>query len=429
MKREIQYMQIEEIKPYKYNPRKNEKAIQIVSESIKEFGFIIPVIVDTNNELVCGHTRIEASKLLGIKEIPAIKVEDLTPEQVKAFRLMDNRSTQYATWDKVLLKHEFEDMLGKIDLHLTGFKEAEIHKILDKDTLESKGNREGKYQIEQGRCYILGAHRLMCGDSTLEETYIRLIPPKTDIHMVYTDPPYGVSYSGTNNENGRDWKVIQGDDLRGDALYDMLFKCFQQINQYLVKEGALYVFHASSNQIIFEKAMNQAGFGIKQQLIWHKHHILGHSHYHWTHEPIFYASRLNETPKFYGMRDNKTFLTELDPESMTKEELVLLWNQVKKESTVVEFGKDPSKDYIHPTQKPVKMAEHFIVNSSRIGDNVLEPFAGSGSTLMACENKQRRCFAVEYDPDFVSLIIERWESYTGQTATTEQGEPIKERVK
>lgn len=420
----IEYQNIQEIRPYKFNPRKNEKAVKIVSESIKNFGFLVPIVVDKENELIAGHTRIEAAKILGIENIPTIKVENLSEDQIKAFRIMDNKSTEYATWDRILLKHEFEGLLGKLDLKMTGFREAEIENIMDPEAKDSKGDFPGKYLIEQGKVYLLGNHRLICGDSTDEMTFNKLIPPRTDIHMVYTDPPYGVSYKGTNNTNGRDWKVIEGDSLRGDALYDLLEKCFTQVNEYLVQNGALYIFHASSNQIIFEKALNAANFQVKQQLIWHKHHILGHSHYHWTHEPIFYCSRINENPKFYGTRTNKTFINNLKIEDMTEEEMRKLLLKIKKESTVVEFKKDAAKDYIHPTQKPVKMAEHFIINSSRVNENVLEPFAGSGSTLIACENKKRKCFAVEYSPDFVSHIIERWEKLTGKTATDEQGKEI-----
>lgn len=423
-KLQISYKPISEIRPYKFNPRKNEKAVKVVAESIKQFGFIIPVVIDQNNELIAGHTRIEAAKMLGLEEAPSIKVENLTEDQIKAFRIMDNKSTEYAKWDRVLLRHEFESLAGKLDLKLTGFREAEIQKIMDPSAKDSTGDTVGKYKIEPGKVYLLGEHRLINGDSKDEMTFNKLIPPKTDIHCVYTDPPYGVSYKGTNNENGRDWKVIEGDDLRGDGLYDLLIKCFEQVNQYLVQKGALYVFHASSNQIIFEKALNEAGFQVKQQLIWHKHHILGHSHYHWTHEPIFYCSRINENPAYYGTRDNKTFINQLKPEEMTEEEMRTLLIKIKNESTVVEFKKDASKDYIHPTQKPVKMAEHFIINSSRIDENILEPFAGSGSTLIACENKKRHCFAVEYSPDFCSHIIERWETLTGNKATDEQGKSL-----
>jgi len=256
-------------------------------------------------------------------------------------------------------------------------------------------------------------HRIICGDSTKEETYLKLIPKGTDIQCVFTDPPYGVSYSGTNNPNGRSWNVIEGDDMRGDELFEMLYECFKQINQHLIKNGALYVFHASSNQMIFETALNKANFQVKQQLIWSKHHILGHSHYHWCHEPMFYCSRIKENPEYFGTRCNKTTLNKIDPDNMTIEELKKFVNKIKKESTVWEIKKDSSKDYIHPTQKPTKLAQRAIVNSSKVGQAVLDPFAGSGSTLMACEERKRICYTIELDPDFCSHIIERWENFTG----------------
>lgn len=426
----LEYKNINEVKPYKFNPRKNEKAISIVADSIRQFGFLVPVVIDQNNELIAGHTRIEAAKLLGLTEIPTIKVENLTEEQIRAFRIMDNKSTEYARWDRVLLKREFEFLRTRIDMKFTGFKEAEIDKILDLDARDSKGNKLGKYQIEQGTVYILGNHRLICGDSTDSTTYMKLIPPRTEIQCVFTDPPYGVSYSGTNNENGRDWDVIEGDKLRGDELFNLLSKSFKEISQYISKNAAIYVFHASATQMIFERALNYAGFGVKQQLIWAKHHVLGHSHYHWNHEPIFYCSRLEETPRYYGTRDNKTIIDTLLLESgkiaqLSREQLLEVLKEIINNSTIQRFEKDPTKDYIHPTQKPVKMAEHYIVNSSRIEENVLDMFAGSGSTLIACENKKRNCFAVEIDPDFCSHIIERWEKLTGKQATNQLNEPMK----
>jgi len=410
---EIKYLELAEIKPYKKNPRKNDKAVDIVEKSIKEFGFKNPIVLDKNNEIIVGHTRLRAAKKLGMKEVPVIYAEELTPEQVKAFRIMDNKSSEIAKWDFDLLKVEFESMEN---LEFTGFTEAEIDKILDPQEKFSIGNKEPKYKIKLGDVYQLGQNRIICGDSTKAETYEKLLPKGTDIQCVFTDPPYGVSYSGTNNPNGRDWSVIDGDDLRGDALYDMLKDSFEQINQHLIQNGAVYTFHSSSNQIIFEKALNYAGFQVKQQLIWHKHHILGHSHYHWCHEPIFYCSRMNENPEWFGTRAQKTTLTKMIPEEMNLEELRKLVNKIKKDSTVWEIKKDSSKDYIHPTQKPTKLAERALVNSSKVGDNVLDPFAGSGSTLMACEQRNRKCYTIELDPTFCSHIIERWENHTQRKA-------------
>lgn len=420
----IQYQKIADLKPYENNPRKNKKAVPIVVESIKQFGFLVPVLVDKDNVVVAGHTRIEAAKSLEMKEIPTILVTDLTKAQINAFRIMDNKSIEYSKWDQDLLKREIEALQGKINLDFTGFREAEIKRILNPPAKDAKGNIKGKYKIVKGMVYKLGEHRLICADSRKEQTYLELIGDE-DIHLIYTDPPYGVSYSGINNPNGRDWEVIEGDNLRGDELYELLKDCFKQINQFLIKDGGGYVFHASSNQIIFEKALNEAGLKVKQQLIWHKHHILGHSHYHWTHEPIFYICRMKENPKFYGNRDNKTFISELKFDEMSEKELRDYLKEIQKISSVIQIKKDASKDYIHPTQKPVKMAETFIVNSTRKGENVLDTFTGSGSTLIACENRGRKCFAVEIDENFCSHIIERWENLTGKKATDKDGKGLK----
>jgi site-specific DNA-methyltransferase (adenine-specific) len=387
-------------------------------------------VIDKDNELIAGHTRIEAAKLLGIEEVPTIKVENLNEEQIRAFRLMDNKSTEYARWDRILLKHEFEFLRGKIDMKFTGFREAEIHKIMGEDAKDSKGNRLGKYQIEPNTVYQLGKHRLICGDAKDPMTYMKLIPPKVEMQCVYTDPPYGVSYSGTNNENKKKWNIIAGDKLRGDDLFDLLSRAFKETSQYLSKEAAMYVFHASATQMIFERALNYAGIHVRQQLIWEKHHVLGHSHYHWNHEPIFYCGKAEESPKYYGTRDNKTVIDTvlLNPDKigeMEKEQLQEVLKEIVANSTALRFNQDATKDYIHPTQKPVKLAEHFIVNSTKMEENVLDMFAGSGSTLIACENKKRQCFAIEIDPDFASLIIERWEKLTGKQATNELKQPMK----
>jgi len=415
----IDYIPIAEIVPYAKNPRKNDKAVDMVAKSIKEFGFKNPIILDKNNEIIAGHTRLRAAIKLGLQEAPVIWVEDLIPEQVKAFRIMDNKSAEKSDWDWDLLKGEFETMT---DLSFTGFSEAEIDKVMNEQEDFTIGKKEPKYEIKIGDIYQLGKHRIMCADATKEETYLKLLEKK-DIHLVFTDPPYVVSYQGMTNQgrrspkrgNDRKWDMIEGDELRGDDLFALIRDSFIQVNQVLIRNGSLYVFHSSSNQIIFEKALNEANFMVKQQLIWNKHHVLGRAHYHWCHEPLFFACRINESPLFYGTRSNKTILTQIDPDKMEKEDMIKFIKKIKKESTVWDIKKEKSQNYIHPTQKPTKLAARAIVNSSKIGDNILDPFAGSGSTLMACEEKNRNCYTIELDPVFCSHIIERWEISTGNT--------------
>lgn len=410
----IENVPLSEVIPYTNNPRKNDKAVDVVAKSIKEFGFKVPIILDKNNVIVAGHTRLKAATKLGLLEVPVVWADDLTPSQIKAFRIMDNKSSEYATWDMDMLKEEIIDLKEeKFDLDLTGLKEVELRRLLDPEEEPNIGNKPAKYKINNGDIYQLGDHKIICGDSTLPETYSKLLGDEK-VGAIYTDPPYGVSYKGINNPNGRNWKVIEGDDLRKDGLYQMLQKAFSCMSKHLTPKRAVYVFHASANQIIFETALNSTGFQVKQQLIWQKHLVLGHSHYHWSHEPLFYCSRINEDNEFFGDRMDKTILNRIDPDKMTTSAMKDFIRDYKAQSSVWDFKKDNTQDYIHPTQKPVHMAERAIINSSRPGDVILDPFAGSGSTLMACEESKRKGRTIELDPNFVSHIIERWENKTGK---------------
>lgn len=409
----IENVKLTDIQEYGDNPRKNTKAIDIVAQSIKEFGFKVPVILDKKNVIVAGHTRVLAAQKLGITEVPVIYADDLNQTQIDAFRIMENKSQEYAKWDKDLLEKELAALKDQhVDLSSTGFTEAEIDRILNPKEKMPKAGKEPKYEIKEGQMFELGKHRLICADSTKPDTYERLLKGEK-AHMVFTDPPYGVSYKGTNNPNGRDWDVIEGDDLRDDELYNLLHLSFENLAAHTIDAPAVYVFHASSNQVLFEKALNQNGFEVKQQLIWAKHQVLGHSHYHWSHEPLFYAAKFKKMPAYYGDRCNKTVMDNTDVETLTGDEARKLLKKIKKQSTVWDIKKDNSLEYIHPTQKPTELAERAIVNSSKAGNIILEPFAGSGSTLLACEKRQRKCMAVELDPVYCSHIIERWEKLTG----------------
>lgn len=413
---QITYIPISEIIPYEKNPRKNDRAVDVVADSIKQYGFTVPIILDKNNIIIAGHTRLKAAIKLGLKEAPVIWRDDLSESQVKAFRIMDNKSSEYARWDLDLLKTEFEDLKNlQFDLDLTGFSEAEIKRILEIKNEEDYFNREPKYKIMAGEIYQLGNHRVICGDATRQDTYENLLGMKR-VAAVYTDPPYGVSYVGVNNPNGRSWKMIENDGLRGDDLFNLLNGTFKAIEPFLQAKAALYVFHASANQTIFEKALNEAGFKVKQQLIWQKHLVLGHSDYHWAHEPIFYCSRKNEEPEFYGDRVDKTMINKIDPDKMNEKQLRDFVKRTLEQSSIWQFKKDASKDYIHPTQKPVWMAQRAIINSSKPGDIVLDPFGGSGSTLLAAQEEERACYLIEIDPVYCSHIIERWENKYGQKA-------------
>jgi len=257
----------------------------------------------------------------------------------------------------------------------------------------------------------------MCGDSTNDEHVARLMNDKI-ANVIWTDPPYGVSYKGTNNPNGKEWEVIKNDDLRGDELYNFLKKIFEVYSKYSAEKVAMYVCYASNNHQHFEKAINNAGFRVKQQIIWHKHMVLGHSDYHWAHEPILYCCKEKTNCDWFGTRTEKTVLdmTEKELNELKKEQLVEIIEKIRTNSTLQTFKKDNASDYIHPTQKPIELPFRMIINSSLESMNVLDLFGGSGSTLMACEQAKRNCFSMELDEKYCQNIINRWEKYTGLKA-------------
>jgi site-specific DNA-methyltransferase (adenine-specific) len=450
----IEIVPINEIVPYENNPRQNEKAVPVVARSIAEYGFLVPIVLDNKNVLVCGHTRVKSVPMaqMLIKEkisqlgendqkqidilterfndlsegVPAIYAENLTEAQIKAFRIMDNKSQEYSKWDLKMLAEELKDLkMLNIDLKFTGIPETELNRLMKENNEQTKGNKPPKYQVKKGDIYQLGIHKVRCGDSTKPETYDFI---DKEISLIFTDPPYGVSYTGqiaydiANPEkgSGKKWEMIEGDDLRGEELYNFLKATFTEMNKRLVKRGAFYVFYASRNHMIFERALNDSGLTVKQILIWNKHHVLGRSDYHWCHEPIMYGHKTGDNCQFYGDRIEKTILnkplTDEALKELDEEKLRNILKNIINNSDLWTIKKDNAMDYIHPTQKPSNIAKRAIINSCPIGGAVLEPFGGSGSTLIACEQLKRPCFLIEFSEDFVSHILERWENETGGKA-------------
>ena len=247
----------EELIPYVNNPRNNDEAVDFVASSIKEFGFKQPIVIDKDKVIVAGHTRLKAAKKLGLETVPCIMADDLTEQQVKAFRLADNKVSEFATWDMDKLMIELE-ALDDIDMSEYGFEELE--KEAD-EFLEQVEEDELPEEIEArskiGQIWQLGEHRLMCGDSTKPDDVDKLMGNET-ADMVFTDPPYGVSYKATNNPNGREWEIIKGDELRGDELFLFLLEAFKNIKRKLREGGAFYIWYANSNSIQFETALKGA---------------------------------------------------------------------------------------------------------------------------------------------------------------------------
>lgn len=367
-KLKIEYVDINSIKPYKKNPRKNEEAIPYVMESIKQFGFKNPVILDKDNVIVAGHTRIESAKRLGITEIPCIYADDLTDEQIKAFRLADNKVGEIAEWDIDLLDTELDDILN-IDMTDFGFdldlEDEEEKEIIEDEIPEVPEEPKAKL----GDIYQLGNHRLMCGDSTKEEDVAKLMNGvKAD--MVFTDPPYNVQFNGRSGK----FEVIENDDLSNEDFNTFIGQTID-----LIKKLNPPIYYIWCNWKFYGILQEKLEF--KNCIVWAKNVFgLGKGYRH-QHEFCL----------FNGMVDD----------------------DIKNESDLWEVAKD--SNYVHPTQKPVALCGRALKNHKKVV-NVLDLFGGSGSTLIACEQLNRKCYMMELDPHYIDVIIQRWENFTGEKA-------------
>tara|TARA_R100001591_G_scaffold79942_1_gene87101 strand:- start:248 stop:1441 length:1194 start_codon:yes stop_codon:yes gene_type:complete len=387
--------EINKLIPYHNNPRKNQ-AVDKVASSIKEFGWQQPIVVDESNVIVVGHTRYQAAKKLGLDEVPTHIAKGLTESQIKAYRLLDNRANQDALWDDEMLKIEIKGLEElDIDLKLTGFTDKELDNLLFEEkeglTDEDKIPEPPKEPITNlGDIWELGNHKLMCGDSTLIENLEKLCLEKAD--MIFTDPPYGMSYGGGRAEGSTEkgalvkaHGMIKNDDLRDEELIKLVKNSLQTALSKTKQGGSAYICFTWRTYTEFYKAITDAGLNIKNCLVWDKRSIgLGQSHYRPQHEFIFYCGQ-----QWYGD---------------------------KSQSDVWQMSRGSTSNYVHPTQKPVEIISKAIRNSSKKEDIILDSFGGSGSTLIACEKLIRKARIMELDPKYCDVIIKRWENYTGLQA-------------
>lgn len=432
---------VDEIIPYENNPRKNDKAVPAVAKSIQEFGFKVPIVIDKNNIIVNGHTRLKAAKKLGLETVPCIVADDLTPDQIRAFRLADNKVGEIATWDDDKLEEELTELTGIIDMQDFGFED-----FFSKDAQETvqPGDDDVKEPaavfVKPGDLWVLGRHKLLCGDAT-KDTDVDRIMAGEKAQLVHTDPPYGVSYV---TQSGK-YDMIKNDDKTGDDLLStLLVPAFKEYVRNTDPDAAFYIWHASSTRRDFEDAMLAAGLLEKQYIIWAKPApVLGHADYQWSHGPCFYSEKAGQHAHFYGDRTQRTVwmatihsraamaaslaggvvLTDgkgskIYVSAKTPKGKKLRYVRVSDEgqtvdlqpdstvSTVWEIGRDSKT--IHPTQKPLEIPIRAINNSSKPGDLVLDFFGGSGSTLIAAEKTGRRCNTIELDPKYCSAIIDRY---------------------
>lgn len=371
---------VKDLTPYAKNAKKHDKRqIENVAKSIEEYGFVQPVVVDSNGVIVIGHCRVLAAKQLGMKEVPCVCVDDLTPEQVNALRLVDNKSNE-SEWDMDLLAAELDD----VDLSMFDFDWGlqETVEAVAEDEYEEELPEEPK--ARQGDIYQLGEHRLMCGDSTSVQDVQKLVGG-VQIDLLLTDPPYGVDYVGRT----KDALKIENDNKTDDELITFLSSAFAAADSVMKKGAVFYIWHADAKAYVFRMACHMAGWEVRQVLIWNKNSmVLGRQDYQWKHEPCL-----------YGWKDGAGHL----------------WASDRKQTTVLNFDR-PAKNKEHPTMKPIALFDYQIKNNTKGGDAVLDLFAGSGTTIMACEQNGRKAFCMEYDPKYVDVIIDRWEKFTGKKA-------------
>ena len=396
---QIQHIPIDNLIAYARNPRKNDAVVDKMCASIKEFGFRIPVIAKSDGSVVDGHLRLKAAKKLGLKLIPVILADDLTPAQIKAFRLLANQSANWADWDDDLLKLELEDLQAlNFDLELTGFDFDEIQKLLDGTDVDLDEPNEADAAdpddpddntpiiSKPGDLWILGDHRLYCGDSTLIDSY-KIVLEGEQADITVCDPPYNVNYGASikdtlRNKSRENKHKILNDNL-GEGFESFLYDVCSNI--IMNTKGAIYMCMAASELAVLQKVFKQAGGHWSTFLIWAKNHFsLGRADYQRQYEPILYGWREGADRHWCGARDQGD-----------------VW-----------FIDKPSANNLHPTMKPVALMERAITNSSKPGDIVLDPFGGSGTTLMAAEHSKRRCRMIELDPKYIDTIIRRFQAHT-----------------
>jgi site-specific DNA-methyltransferase (adenine-specific) len=387
---EFKKLKIMDLIPAEYNPRKKlkpgDKEFEKIKNSITEFGYVDPVIVNKDSTVIGGHQRISVLKELGFDEIDCVVI-DIDKDKEKALNIALNKIT--GEWNKELLVDLIKDLQDSdFDVAFTGFEPPEIEQLFN--AVHDKKINEDDFDIEEelnnpaiskrGDIWILGRHRLVCGDSTLPETYDLLMDDQK-ANLVVTDPPYNVNYEG---EAGK----IKNDNLKDEEFYSFLFAAFVNMEQSMESDASIYVFHADTEGLNFRKAFKAAGFYLSGTCIWKKQSlVLGRSPYQWRHEPILFGWKKTGKHNWYSDR---------------------------KQSTIWEFDR-PSKNDLHPTMKPVGLVAYPIQNSSMSNCIVLDPFGGSGSTLIAAEQTNRICYTIELDEKYADVIVKRYIEQVGSS--------------
>ena len=394
-------IELSKIVPYEKNAKKHSREqIANVAESIKLFGWQQPIVVDKDYVIIIGHCRYRAAKRLKLKTVPCAIADNLSEEEVKKLRLIDNKTNE-SEWDLDLLAEEVSTLdfgVFEIDWGILD-DEPEPEVFEDDFDVDKAIPKEPKSKL--GEVYLLGRHRLMCGDSTISEDVDKLMD-NHEADLLITDPPYNVAI-GTKGKLykekggyacGMDDRTIKNDDMASEEYKEFLIKAFQNADNHLKSGSSFYIWHASKEVANVHLALLETNLTVKQQLIWRKNtFVMGRQDYQWKHEPCL-----------YGWKEGASHS----------------WFSDRKQTTVMDFDK-PTKSELHPTQKPLKLFDYQIKNSSKQNNAseetiVLDLFGGSGTTLICCEQNNRTCYMMEYDPKYVDVIINRWETFTGKKA-------------
>lgn len=420
MELKIEYMALDKLKPYEKNARKHQEAdLSTIKASIKEFGMSDPIGVwGKDNIIVEGHGRYLACKELGINEVPVIHLDHLSDEQRRAYALAHNKTAEMSEWDFDLLGDELSDILD-IDMSDFGFDLSEDGEK-ETEVIEDEVPEEVEPIAKQGDIWQLGRHRLMCGDST-SVTDVEKLMNGCKASLLVTDPPYNVNYEGSAGK-------IMNDSMDNDSFRQFLRDAFTTADVVMNDGAAFYIWHADSEGYNFRGACFDVGWKVRQCLIWVKNSlVLGRQDYQWKHEPCLYGWK-DGTHFWNGGRKERTTITDFDIFELrdkSKEELLKFIEEYccdhEDIETSIIYEEKPSKNAEHPTMKPIKLLARSVKNSSKEGDNVLDLFGGSGSTLITCEQLNRKCFMMELDPHYVDVIIARWEKFTGQKAVLING--------
>lgn len=381
---EIIKLKIDEVIPYENNPRNNDEAVAYVAESIKQCGYCSPIIIDEDNVILCGHTRLKALKSLGYKEVECVRKSGMTEEQKKKYRILDNKTAEVAEWNFDLLEAELKDLdFGDFDFGFDDMPELSEPVEVTEDEVPEVDDQSEPI-TKPGDIWQLGDHRLMCGDSTDTSAVAALMNGK-EADLLLTDPPYNVAYEGKTE----DALTIDNDKMASDEFYDFLTSAFSAAVEVLKAGAAFYIWHADVNGLDFRLALKASGLTLRQTLIWNKNTmVLGRQDYQWKHEPCL-----------YGWKDGAAHN----------------WYSDRCQTTVLDFNK-PARNGEHPTMKPVELFAYQIQNSTKKGEIVLDLFGGSGTTIIACEQTGRIGYSMELDPKYCDVIIKRYENLTGKKA-------------